>query len=310
MNDTPFVSIVMCTYNGEKYIDEQIRSIIEQDYKNFELVIVDDASTDSTFQKLQAFQKNHSFIRLYKNEGNIGYNKNFEKALSLAKGELISLADQDDIWLPSKTTKLVKALHDPSVTLAHVMTLSFKDNEFKYNYRKLHKHYDGNDVKKFFFFNHVMGHDAMFRRNLLPKILPIPDKLMYDWWIVVNAVVMGKIRSVPEVLVYHRMHETNSFFNKKADARKKELDLSETLDAFTKIGGMDKESLRFLNAFNALVKEQSQDEVSFNNKMFWFFLKHREKFFGHKRRLLPFFNHVKNSVKYAKFNFKDRGISF
>ncbi len=73
----PLVSVVMCTYNGGLFIDEQIESIINQDYKNIELIIVDDVSTDDTWKKLEAWQCKNDFIKIYKNEINLGYNKNF-----------------------------------------------------------------------------------------------------------------------------------------------------------------------------------------------------------------------------------------
>jgi len=93
MMKTPFVSIVMCTYNGSNYIDEQIQSILLQQYAHFELIIVDDASTDDTYKKLLEWSRQYPAIRLYQNENNLGYNANFARALELAKGEFISIAD-------------------------------------------------------------------------------------------------------------------------------------------------------------------------------------------------------------------------
>lgn len=97
------VSVVMATYNGEKYIKEQLASIENQTFLPFEVVIVDDASNDSTVDIIKNFAKNSKLnINLFKNEKNIGYFENFKKALALAKGDVYALCDQDDFWEPEK----------------------------------------------------------------------------------------------------------------------------------------------------------------------------------------------------------------
>src|SRR5256885_16654050 len=119
MNQSYFVSVVMCTYNGEQFLDEQIASVLNQDYKNIELIIVDDHSSDNTWQKLQQWQQKSPTIKIFRNEFNLGYNKNFEKAIQLASGNFIALSDQDDIWLPCKLSKLLNAFSYKDIILAH-----------------------------------------------------------------------------------------------------------------------------------------------------------------------------------------------
>ena len=86
----------MTTYNGERYLQEQIDSILNQTYSNFELIICDDCSTDSTIEIISSY--NDSRIKLFVNDKNLGFKKNFEKAIKLCTGEYIALSDQDDIW--------------------------------------------------------------------------------------------------------------------------------------------------------------------------------------------------------------------
>jgi glycosyltransferase involved in cell wall biosynthesis len=92
------ISIAMATYNGENYIREQIDSILNQTYQEFELIICDDCSTDSTWTILQEYEKKDHRINCQLNEKNIGFVKNFEKAIRLSQGEYIAFSDQDDIW--------------------------------------------------------------------------------------------------------------------------------------------------------------------------------------------------------------------
>jgi len=105
-SDAALASIAMCTYNGEKYLREQLDSLVAQDYPNLEIVIVDDCSTDSTPQLLEEYAGQHPNFTIHQNEQNMGFRRNFEKALKLCSGEIISLCDQDDIWFPNKISAL------------------------------------------------------------------------------------------------------------------------------------------------------------------------------------------------------------
>ena len=103
----PLVSVVMCTYNGEKFLQRQLESLFEQTYTNIEIIIADDASTDNTQQILKENASKDKRIRLLFHQKNIGYNKNFEHALQLVHGMYISICDQDDIWHPNKIKRMM-----------------------------------------------------------------------------------------------------------------------------------------------------------------------------------------------------------
>jgi len=92
------VSIALATYNGERFLKEQLDSILEQSYTDIEIIACDDCSTDSTPQILEDYQKKDSRLKVYFNEKNLGFKKNFEKCISLCDGDYIALSDQDDVW--------------------------------------------------------------------------------------------------------------------------------------------------------------------------------------------------------------------
>ena len=100
-------SVAMCTYNGAKYLEEQLRSLLAQQRLPDEVVICDDGSTDGTIALLEQFVANPLIpVRLFRNPVNLGFSRNFAQAIRLCQGDLIALADQDDIWYPEKLRRL------------------------------------------------------------------------------------------------------------------------------------------------------------------------------------------------------------
>ena len=103
------IDILMATYNGEKYLAEQLDSIINQTYHNWNLLIRDDNSTDRTLEIIQDYQKKDNRIKLLKdNKGNLGIVKNFEELLKNSESEFIMFSDQDDIWIENKLDAYLK----------------------------------------------------------------------------------------------------------------------------------------------------------------------------------------------------------
>jgi len=121
MNDSniPLVSIVLCTYNGEKYLQAQLDSLIDQTYKNVEIIIVDDCSKDNTRSILLNYQSLYPFIKVFLNSENIGFNKNFAKAIGLTGGEFVAICDQDDIWDLNKLEELKENIADKGVIFSN-----------------------------------------------------------------------------------------------------------------------------------------------------------------------------------------------
>lgn len=110
MEEQEKIDILLATYNGEKYLREQIDSILKQTYKNFNLIISDDCSKDSTRKILKEYEQKDNRIIVYLQENNLGYVKNFEFLLSKVQSKIYMLSDQDDVWLPEKIEKTYNKL--------------------------------------------------------------------------------------------------------------------------------------------------------------------------------------------------------
>ena len=116
------VSVVMCTYNGEKFLREQLDSIVQQSYPIHELLIQDDQSTDRTTKIIKEYQARYPFIRLHINEKNLGFNANFHTALCSATGDFISISDQDDVWHPDKLKEMMACIGDKAMCFSFSAT--------------------------------------------------------------------------------------------------------------------------------------------------------------------------------------------
>ncbi|GLU52183.1 hypothetical protein Dfri01_16440 [Dyadobacter frigoris] len=226
MNDqknTPLVSIALCIYNGEKFMREQLETLVNQTYPNLEIVAVDDRSKDSSLEILKEYADKYPFFTFYENEENLGYVKNFEKAISLCKGELIALSDQDDIWDLNKIRLQVEAIGD-SQLIYHDSTLI--DEKGKPTGKKMSdiiNLYSGDNPKTFLFFNCISGHSCMIRKDLLPWALPFHKDFFHDQWLAYVAANVGKIEVIHYSLVQYRQHSTSStdIMNKRKKINKK-----------------------------------------------------------------------------------------
>lgn len=109
---SPTVAVVMCTYNGEKYLRQQLDSILAQTYPIQELIVQDDCSTDATLPILQEYEAKVPFMQVIENTHNLGFNLNFKTACMRATADLIAISDQDDVWMPEKIQKQVQAIGD------------------------------------------------------------------------------------------------------------------------------------------------------------------------------------------------------
>ena len=110
------ISVAMCTYNGEKYIQEQLESIIYQSVPPDEIVICDDCSNDATLEIVKDILNSYDgIVQLVSNKHNLGYRKNFEKAISLCHGDIIFLSDQDDVWSSNKI-EIIKSKYFVSIS--------------------------------------------------------------------------------------------------------------------------------------------------------------------------------------------------
>lgn len=295
----PLVSIVLCSYNGAKYIEEQIESLLNQTYTPIEIIVCDDYSTDDTIMILERLANNDNRISIYKNEQNIGLNKNFEKACQLAKGDFISICDQDDIWRNNKIEKLISLFTNDEIILCHSQSTRFTDkipDHIKtYNKRNL---LVGNDARQLFYFNTIAGHNIMFRKKLLQFALPFPSNVFYDWWICMVACCYGNIAATNEVLSFHRSHDNNVTLGKKDEkkqTRSKAIERTEAAKTFLKIDGMKKESNVFGKKLLSKLLDLEKNKFSF--KLFLFLLTNANTVFFFKKGNFPFLSHLKISYR-------------
>ena len=117
--DQPLVSVIMTTYNGEQYLGAQLETVMAQSYKNIEIIICDDFSTDHTRALIKKFAAADKRISYSFNEFNLGVNKNFEQGFLKAKGDFIAFADQDDIWLSEKIEEQMSLFTADDIILVH-----------------------------------------------------------------------------------------------------------------------------------------------------------------------------------------------
>ncbi|MDP3467600.1 MAG: glycosyltransferase family 2 protein [Daejeonella sp.] len=207
MNDHALVSIALCTYNGEAYLREQLDSIVNQSYSPIEVIAVDDYSSDNTLNILKEYSEKYPSIKLFVNSENLGYIRNFEKALQLCSGDFIALSDQDDIWDLQKIEKQVKAIGN------HLLV--YHDSEFvDQNGQSLHRKmsdimnlYRGDQPEAFLFFNCISGHSVLMKKELKDEILPFPNAYFHDWWMGYVATNLGSIDFLVESLVKYRQHQ-------------------------------------------------------------------------------------------------------
>lgn len=203
------ISIAMATYNGAKYLQEQLDSFASQTRQPDELIITDDGSIDNTIQIIEDFSKKAPFhVRWSQNEKKLGYAGNFSKALSLTTGELVFLSDQDDIWFRKKIETIEKvAMQDNRTQLIiNDAVLVFEDLT-PTGLTKLSQIRSAGLSDRSF----LMGCCMAVRRGFLRRILPIPSAFTaHDSWIAGFAEGLGRKRIVTEPLQYYRRHKNNT----------------------------------------------------------------------------------------------------
>lgn len=203
----PLISIAICTYNGEKYLREQLDSLLHQTHKNIEIIVVDDGSEDSTIKILKDYQVRDDRIKLFQNEQNLGFVQNFSKAISLCSGEYIALADQDDIWKLTKLEKFIAEINDNILIYSDAILMNEYGSPLDQQLIRPDRTLLSGQVNKAFFFgNCVSGNTLMFKKDLVSYILPIPNVSMHDIWIAFVASSVGTISYTDESLTYYRRH--------------------------------------------------------------------------------------------------------
>ncbi|MCZ6899233.1 MAG: glycosyltransferase [Bacteroidetes bacterium] len=201
------ISVCIATFNGEKYIRDQISSILGQLSQGDEIIITDDGSTDNTLEILEDFKDPR--IKIHQNKNRLGPVYNFENALSKASNQYIFLADQDDIWNERKIKTFKSYLSDYDVV---VSDCSVVDNDLKItnpSFYALRK--SGKGLFKNFFQNSYLGCCMAFHRQVLKKALPFPPQLpMHDIWLGLVTELFFKSIFIEDKLILFRRHHLNA----------------------------------------------------------------------------------------------------
>jgi glycosyltransferase involved in cell wall biosynthesis len=210
------ISIAMATYNGEKFLREQLDSILVQSWTNFELIICDDCSTDKTTEIIAEYQKKDARIKFFQNTVNLGFKKNFERIITLCASDFIALCDQDDIWTIDHLKILYENIGDNDCIGANSLIVNEKgisQNKTLLEYWPIHILPENADDLFYheLYSNMIQGSTSLIRSSLIKKALPIPENIKYhDYWFALIAGLNGGTKYINNVILMYRRHSNNA----------------------------------------------------------------------------------------------------
>ena len=230
------VSVALCTHNGARYIEEQLRSILEQSVLPVEVVVSDDASSDDTLKRVESVWERYATdattLRILHNEKPLGVARNFEQAIGATTAELVALSDQDDSWHPHRIEsasrrfqqhpELLLCFSDARLVDRDGLTLGvslFEALEFSADERA--QLVSGRGFDALMHRNLVTGATTMIRRSLLESAAPFPEPWVHDEWLAVIAAARGHIEQLDEELIDYRQHGANQIGVRKLGVRGK-----------------------------------------------------------------------------------------
>ena len=240
------IDILLATYNGEKYLKEQIESILNQTYKNIHLIISDDCSKDETRKILKEYEKDER-VEVHLQTKNLGYIQNFEYLLKQVKNDVYMLSDQDDIWLPEKVEKSIQVLKENNADMVFG-DLEVVDQDLKTIYpsfgdfmllnRKIKK--EINSYKLNYLYNCVTGCTIISKKKFINDILPIPHESKYvvhdHWMALMVSLNKGKMVYMPEKYIKYRQHGNNQIGTDKISHKFTKLEQVRKLFIDVKLG--------------------------------------------------------------------------
>ncbi|MCH2133835.1 MAG: glycosyltransferase family 2 protein [Phycisphaerales bacterium] len=216
----PEVSVVLCTHNGEPWLEEQLQSIATQTRPPDELVVGDDASRDGTWGILQSFARSADFpVHIARHDPALGVIENFEVTLSRSKGRYVALSDQDDVWLPDRLQRGVEAIRAvegdgdrPVLSHSDLLLVDADGQETGERFMAV-RGIDGtpaNMLGVLLRHNLATGCTVTCNRALVDQAMPFPDHLvMHDWWLALVAASLGEVTFLETPTVRYRQHGSN-----------------------------------------------------------------------------------------------------
>ena len=286
------VSVVIATYNGARFLRQQLQSIIDQTYPNIEIIVVDDASRDDTISIVTEYATTDHRVRLHRSEGNIGFLKNFERGVLSSSGDYIALSDQDDIWLPEKIEILMRECKDHPLIYcdSELIDENGKSLGIKLTDLKNLKNFDS--PINYAVGGTASGHAMIVKREVVVESLPWPSMVTHDFWIGFVSTFTGPMKFVDQVLVLYRQHENNVIGvtgggakatpqKRKTKEERDELKRQRIRLMYEKCPAHLSEAKQF---FYTLVKSYEDFSLGNNFMRMAAFLKHRHKITAYKKR--------------------------
>ena len=213
------VSLAMCTYNGERFLQQLLDSLASQTRKPDEVVVCDDCSTDNTVAILKRWAENVPFkVRFIINDENLGYTKNFEKVLHYVTGDIIFLCDQDDVWLPHKIETILNVFDSNAeigLVYHNTKVIDESGNDLQCDEVKLRGNWRLSDYPRQLSPN-LIKHPIMsgccmaIRSELLKKMFPVEPYMLHDVWIYLYAPAFADVYTINEPLILYRYHGNNA----------------------------------------------------------------------------------------------------
>ncbi len=208
----PLVSVALATYNGEKFLREQLESLLNQTYQNIEIVVSDDRSIDSTQSILKEYAQKDKRVRWSVNKNNQGFISNFYEAISLCSGEIIFLCDQDDVWNKNKIEKHIDIYQNPLIMWVYNEVVITDQNRKVTGYLTdtMPDYWTRRKLLYYTWGSCVLGCSTSYRTNLIKNIWPADKNAPgHDSWIQL-AIYPARSAYVPEVLQEYRQHNQNT----------------------------------------------------------------------------------------------------
>lgn len=203
-------SIVVCTYNGERYLEKLLDSLLTQTYRPLEIVISDDGSSDSTCQIIEKFRSAHDdAVKVLENKANKGLNHNFMNAFKHASGDYIFPCDQDDVWKVDKVERLIQEIGDRDMIYTDSILVTEGLGDMGQERSDIVNMVTESELMYFLFCNCVAGHSLMFKRPLLDVMYPYDSHIPNDLWITWAALCQNGIKYLDWGSVYYRQHDSN-----------------------------------------------------------------------------------------------------
>lgn len=286
------ISVAICTYNGEKFLKQQLDSILLQTVCVNEIIICDDISTDSTIEILEAYQNKYpSLIKIFRNEKTLMTVKNFEKAITLTTGDIIFLADQDDIWCLNKVEIMQRFFYENEtckLLFSDAKLIDEKGGDLdaklwdKWGFTEEIQDKWKNNKNAFKDLiancNKVTGATVCFHNSLKSFILPIevPEGYWHDAWLGLHASAQQGLMFTSQSLISYRIHVNQQVGIKRSENKdsyfesiKKDILMIIFFQKLIKIYPDEKENLPILATQNILITRLKQIKVKLRNILKW-----------------------------------------